>query len=113
MRSGTLRGGAALLLVGVLAGPAAAVVTDFTVDPSDPVMGETVEYAAVDDGLYPPPIPTSGSISTLPDRASRTGSRDPPTPTWSLSNHGLARGTFVLQRRTPKIPRGTRRMLRA
>jgi len=42
-------------LVGVLAGPAAAVVTDFTVDPSDPVMGETVEYAAVDDGLYPPP----------------------------------------------------------
>jgi len=51
MRSGTLRGGAALLLVGVLAGPAAAVVTDFTFDPSDSVMGETVEYAAVDDVL--------------------------------------------------------------
>jgi len=42
-------------LVGVLAGPAAAVVTDFTVDPSDPVMGESVSYTAVDDWLYPPP----------------------------------------------------------
>lgn len=40
-------------MVGILADPAAALVTDFTLSPPDPVMGETVLYRAVDDGLGP------------------------------------------------------------
>lgn len=42
-------------MVGLLAAPAAALVTDFTWSPSDPVMGEIVTYTAVNNG-YPYPI---------------------------------------------------------
>lgn len=49
------RGGAAVLLVGLLTTPVAAVVTDFTWLPADPVMGETVAYTAVTDGQAPFP----------------------------------------------------------
>jgi len=48
-----LGGLAALLLAGVLAGPAHANVTDFTISPSDPVMGEVVRYTAMDDQSRP------------------------------------------------------------
>ncbi len=49
------RGGAAVLLVGLLTTPVAAVVTDFTWLPADPIMGETVAYTAVTDGQAPFP----------------------------------------------------------
>jgi hypothetical protein len=48
-----LGGLAGLLIVGLLSTPAAALVTDFTWSPADPVMGEMVTYTAQNDGRNP------------------------------------------------------------
>ena len=49
------RGCCVVLLVGLLADPAVALVTDFTVSPPDPVRGESVTYTAVNNGQSPSP----------------------------------------------------------